>query len=56
VVAGVEVLEVPGHSPGALAFWRQRDRVLVCGDVLANFGLHPRRLRQFRMRRTEVHE
>jgi Protein of unknown function (DUF2867) len=22
--------------------------VLVCGDVLANFGLHPRRLRQFR--------
>ena len=45
VVAGFEVLEVPGHSPGALAFWRQRDRVLVCGDVLANFGLHPRRPR-----------
>jgi glyoxylase-like metal-dependent hydrolase (beta-lactamase superfamily II) len=39
------VLEVPGHSPGALAFWRQRDRVLLCGDVLANFGLHPRRPR-----------
>jgi hydroxyacylglutathione hydrolase len=45
VVAGFEVLEVPGHSPGALAFWRQRDRVLVCGDVLANFGLHPTRPR-----------
>jgi hydroxyacylglutathione hydrolase len=45
VVAGFEVLEVPGHSPGALALWRQRDRVLVCGDVLANFGLHPRRPR-----------
>jgi hydroxyacylglutathione hydrolase len=45
VVAGFEVLEVPGHSPGALAFWRQRDRVLVCGDVLANFGLHPSRPR-----------
>ena len=42
VVEGFEVLEVPGHSPGALAFWRRRDRVLVCGDVLANFGLHPR--------------
>jgi hydroxyacylglutathione hydrolase len=45
VVGGFEVLEVPGHSPGALAFWRQRDRVLVCGDVLANFGLHPARPR-----------
>jgi hydroxyacylglutathione hydrolase len=45
LVAGFEVLEVPGHSPGALAFWRQRDRILVCGDVLANFGLHPSRPR-----------
>src|SRR6266508_1506889 len=45
VVAGFEVLEVPGHSPGALAFWRARDRVLVCGDVVANFGLHPTRPR-----------
>jgi hydroxyacylglutathione hydrolase len=45
VVAGFEVLEVPGHSPGALAFWRQRDRVLVCGDVVANFGLRPSRPR-----------
>jgi hydroxyacylglutathione hydrolase len=45
VLAGFEVLEVPGHSPGALAFWRERDRVLVCGDVLANFGLHPTRPR-----------
>jgi hydroxyacylglutathione hydrolase len=33
IIAGFEVLEVPGHSPGALAFWRQQDRVLVCGDV-----------------------
>jgi hydroxyacylglutathione hydrolase len=39
------VLEVPGHSLGALAFWRARDRVLVCGDVVANFGLHPSRPR-----------
>jgi hydroxyacylglutathione hydrolase len=45
LVAGFEVLEVPGHSPGALAFWRERDRVLVCGDVVANFGLHPSRPR-----------
>jgi hydroxyacylglutathione hydrolase len=45
LVGGFAVLEVPGHSPGALAFWRQQDRVLVCGDVLANFGLHPSRPR-----------
>jgi hydroxyacylglutathione hydrolase len=45
LVDGFEVLEVPGHSPGALAFWRQQDRVLLCGDVLANFGLRPDRPR-----------
>jgi hydroxyacylglutathione hydrolase len=45
LVGGFEVLEVPGHSPGALAFWRARDRVLVCGDVVANFGLHRERPR-----------
>jgi hydroxyacylglutathione hydrolase len=44
-VSGFEVLEVPGHSPGALALWREGDRVLVCWDVLANFGLHPSRPR-----------
>ena len=45
LVGGFEVLEVPGHSSGALAFWRARDRVLLCGDVLANFGLRPDRPR-----------
>jgi hydroxyacylglutathione hydrolase len=30
------VLEVPGHSPGHLAFWRERDRLLILGDVLFN--------------------
>jgi hydroxyacylglutathione hydrolase len=45
LVGGFEVLEVPGHSRGALAFWRERDRVLVCGDVVANFGLRPSRPR-----------
>ena len=39
LVGGFEVLEVPGHSPGSLAFWRERDRVLVTGDALANFAL-----------------
>lgn len=36
---GWEVLEAPGHSPGHLAFWRERDRTLICGDVFFNFDL-----------------
>jgi glyoxylase-like metal-dependent hydrolase (beta-lactamase superfamily II) len=35
-VAGFTVLEVPGHSAGHVAYWRERDRVLVMGDVLTN--------------------
>ena len=38
-LAGFEVLEVPGHSPGHLAFWRESDRVLVAGDVLWNIDV-----------------
>src|SRR5215210_6290264 len=33
-VAGFEVLKVPGHSAGHVAFWREGDRTLVLGDVL----------------------
>ncbi len=32
-VAGFQVLDVPGHSAGHVAFWRESDRVLVAGDV-----------------------
>jgi hydroxyacylglutathione hydrolase len=39
VVGGFEVLEVPGHTAGSLAFWRARDRALVCGDVLSNVAM-----------------
>jgi len=38
-VAGFAVLEVPGHSPGHVAFWRESDRVLVAGDVLNNMDV-----------------
>jgi glyoxylase-like metal-dependent hydrolase (beta-lactamase superfamily II) len=34
LVGGFRVMEVPGHTPGHLAFWREKDRVLVLGDVL----------------------
>jgi glyoxylase-like metal-dependent hydrolase (beta-lactamase superfamily II) len=30
------VLDVPGHSPGHIALWREADRTLVCGDVFFN--------------------
>jgi len=50
-VAGFTVLETPGHSAGHVAYWRERDRVLIAGDVFNNMnvdtlipGLHePRR-------------
>jgi hydroxyacylglutathione hydrolase len=38
-VAGFRVLEVPGHTAGHVAFWRESDRVLIAGDVLWNFQL-----------------
>ena len=34
------VLDVPGHSPGQIALWRERDRTLVCGDVFLNVGFY----------------
>jgi hydroxyacylglutathione hydrolase len=38
-VGSFRVLEVPGHSPGHVAFWRESDRVLILGDVLVNMNL-----------------
>ncbi|HEX8086282.1 MAG TPA: MBL fold metallo-hydrolase [Solirubrobacteraceae bacterium] len=38
-VAGFAVLDVPGHSPGHVAFWRESDRTLVAGDVFFNLSL-----------------
>jgi hydroxyacylglutathione hydrolase len=47
-VAGFRVLDVPGHSAGHVAFWRESDRVLILGDVLNNqevfTGIHGLRL------------
>ena len=38
-VAGFRVIDVPGHSAGHVAFWRESDRVLVAGDVLTNMDV-----------------
>ncbi|MGQ2913667.1 MBL fold metallo-hydrolase [Microbacterium kunmingense] len=37
-IAGFTVLEVPGHTPGHIALWREQDRVLLCGDVYSHLG------------------
>lgn len=34
IVGDFEVIETPGHSPGHISYWRERDRVLILGDVL----------------------
>jgi hydroxyacylglutathione hydrolase len=38
-VGGFLVLDVPGHSPGHVAYWRGSDRVLILGDVLTGMNL-----------------
>jgi len=38
-VAGFTVLDVPGHSAGHVAYWRESDRALILGDVLNNMNL-----------------
>jgi len=38
LVAGFTVIDVPGHSPGHIAFWRESDGVLIAGDVLNNIS------------------
>jgi glyoxylase-like metal-dependent hydrolase (beta-lactamase superfamily II) len=35
-VEDFDVLEVPGHSAGHVAFWRSGDGVLILGDVVTN--------------------
>lgn len=35
---GFVVLDVPGHSPGHVAFWRESDGVLIAGDVFFNMN------------------
>jgi glyoxylase-like metal-dependent hydrolase (beta-lactamase superfamily II) len=38
--AGFSVLDVAGHSPGQIALWRERDRTLICADVLLNINFY----------------
>lgn len=38
-VGGFKVLETPGHTVGHISFWREQDRVLIVGDVVANINI-----------------
>jgi glyoxylase-like metal-dependent hydrolase (beta-lactamase superfamily II) len=37
-VAGFRVIHAPGHSPGEVIFFRDDDRVAICGDVIRNLS------------------
>ena len=37
-VAGFRVVHAPGHAPGEVIFFRDEDRVAICGDVVRNLS------------------
>jgi hydroxyacylglutathione hydrolase len=37
-VAGFRVVHAPGHAPGEVVFFRDADRVAICGDVIRNIS------------------
>jgi hydroxyacylglutathione hydrolase len=37
-VAGFRVIHAPGHAPGEVIFFRESDRVAICGDVIRSMS------------------
>ncbi len=37
-VGGFRVIHAPGHAPGEVIYFRESDRVAICGDVLRNMS------------------
>lgn len=37
-LAGFRVIHAPGHTPGEVMFFREKDRILIAGDVLDNLN------------------
>jgi len=37
-VAGFRVVHAPGHAPGEVIFFRESDRVTICGDVIRSMS------------------
>ena len=42
VVAGFEVIDLPGHAPGMIGLWRARDRVALTSDCFYMNDMHGR--------------
>jgi glyoxylase-like metal-dependent hydrolase (beta-lactamase superfamily II) len=38
VIPGFETIHAPGHQRGEVIFWRESDRVAICGDVIRNMS------------------
>ena len=36
VMGGLQVIDTPGHSPGAISLWQPHWKLLFCGDVMMN--------------------
>ena len=35
---GMDVIHVPGHTPGMIALYHRADRAVICGDTFMNLG------------------
>jgi len=38
-VGDFTVVTLPGHTPGHIGLWRERDRTLICGDAMRSMNL-----------------
>lgn len=39
-VAGFNVIEFPGHTPGQVGLWRESDRTVLCADTMRSINLY----------------
>jgi hydroxyacylglutathione hydrolase len=39
-VAGFEVIDFPGHTPGQIGLWRESDRTVICADTMRSMNLY----------------
>jgi hydroxyacylglutathione hydrolase len=42
VLAGFEVVDLPGHAPGLIGLWRERDRLALVSDCFCMTDMHGR--------------
>ena len=42
LIAGFEVIDLPGHAPGLIGLWRARDRVALVSDCFYMIDMHGR--------------